>query len=479
MVLNEEKRKKLTLATMCIATFMAILDTTVVNLALHAIQRDLHVSVTVLQWVLDIYNLTYAGFILTGGALGDIFGRRRIFAIGIVLFTTGSLICALAPNSALLIFGRGVAGLGAALQLPGALSILTVTFSETRERGHAIAIWGGFNGLAMAVGPTLGGLMVDYFGWRSIFYLVVPFGVAALGLAYAGVSESSNPEGRRIDLPGQAFSILALGLLAFTFIQAPSLSWRSPLILGCLVASVTSLAALLKVESTNPGALISLGVFRNRAFAAAIADAAMMTFGFYTLLFIFPLYLQAVRKDSALLAGVELLPLSLTFFVVSPIAGRLLHRIGARTLVCVGMALFALGLWALALVSSNSSFLFMLPSLVVIGVGNGLCFGPIMTVAVSNVGDERSGMSSGLVNVARMVGATLGVAIPGSIFGAHVIQASQDVTKFLAGMHRAFFIAGLDEVAGALMAFFFLSHATRQILHDANDRSSQQDNHAA
>jgi EmrB/QacA subfamily drug resistance transporter len=479
MVLNEEKRKKLTLATMCIATFMAILDTTVVNLALHAIQRDLHVSVTVLQWVLDIYNLTYAGFILIGGVLGDIFGRRRLFVLGIVLFTTGSLICALAPNAALLIFGRGVAGLGAALQLPGALSILTVTFPETRERGHAIAIWGGFNGLAMAVGPTVGGLLVDYFGWRSIFYLVVPFGVAALGMAYAGVSESSNPEGRRIDLPGQAFSILALGLLAFAFIQAPLLSWRSPLILGCLVASVMSLAALLKVESANPGALISPGVFRNRAFAAAIADAAMMTFGFYTLLFIFPLYLQALRRDSAFISGLKLLPLSLTFFIVSPIAGRLLHRIGARTLVCAGMALFGAGLWALALVSSNSSFLFMLPSLVVIGVGNGLCFGPIMTVAVSNVGDERSGMSSGLVNVARMVGATMGVAIPGSIFGAHVIQASQDVTKFLAGMHRAFFIAGLDEIAGALVAFCFLSHAAKQILHAANDQSSRQDQHAA
>jgi len=170
---------------------------------LHAIQGGLHASVTVLQWVLDVYNLVYAGFILTGGVLGDIFGRRRIFVIGITLFTLGSLICALAPNASLLLCGRAVAGLGAALQLPGALSILTVTFRTASDRARAIAIWGGFNGLAMAVGPTTGGLLVDRFGWRSIFYLVVPFGVAALALTFVGVEESSSPEGRRIDLPGQ------------------------------------------------------------------------------------------------------------------------------------------------------------------------------------------------------------------------------------------------------------------------------------
>jgi len=273
--MNEQTRKRLTLATMSLATFMAILDTTVVNLGLHTIQKDLHVSITVLQWVLDVYNLVYAGFILTGGVLGDLFGRRRIFVLGITLFTVGCLMCAAAPNATVLLCGRGVSGLGAALQLPGALSILTVTFREPRERAHAIAIWGGFNGLAMAVGPTVGGLLVDSFGWRSIFYLVVPFGIAALALAFAGVAESSSPEGRRIDLPGQIFSVLALGLLAFAFIEAPSRRWSSPLILGCVAGSGLSLAALLKVESTRPGALLSLSAFRNRAFAVAIADGKL------------------------------------------------------------------------------------------------------------------------------------------------------------------------------------------------------------
>jgi len=297
----------------------------------------------------------------------------------------------------------------------------------------------------------------------------VRVGIAALALAFAGVAESSSPEGRRIDLPGQIFSILALGLLAFAFIEAPSRRWSSPLILGCVAGSGLSLAALLKVESTRPGALLSLSAFRNRAFAVAIANAAMMTFGFYTLLFIFPLYYQAERGDSALTAGLRLLPWSLTIFSMSPIAGRLLHRIGPRRLIGGGMAMFGAGLWALGLMSGHASFFAIALVLTVIGLGNGLIFGPIMTVAVSGVSNERSGMSSGLVNVARMVGATLGVAISGSIVGAHMAQASLPAAGFLAGMHKAFFVAGLDELAGGLLAFWLLCGAVKQVHEKASE----------
>ena len=294
---------------------------------------------------------------------------------------------------------------------------------------------------------------------------MVPFGAAALVLAFTSVSESASPKGRRLDLSGQVLSILALGLLAFGFIQAPALGWSSPLILGC--------------ESATPGALLSPAVFRNRAFSVAIANAAMMTFGFYTLLFIFPLYLQEIRGNSAVVTGLKLLPLSITFFLVSLIAGRLLHRVGARALIAAGLGLFGAGLLALTLVSGQSSFAAMVPALVAIGLGNGLAFGAIMTVAVSNVDDSRSGMSSGLVNVARMVGATLGVAIPGSIFGAHVVRAGHDVTKFLVGMHRAFFLAGLDEVAGGLIALSFLGFAAKQALDTRKQREYGRDRDAA
>ena len=445
-------RKRLTLTAMCLATFIAILDTTVVNLALHAIQADLRASLASLQWVVDAYNVAYASFILTGGALGDLFGRRRVFATGIGLFTLGSVLCAVSPNAATLIAGRAIAGLGSALQLPGALAILAVTFPDARERAHAIALWGGFNGLALAIGPTAGGFLVDWFGWRSIFYLVLPFGIAVLLLTYRGISESSHPESRRLDLPGQLLAVAGLGLLALTFIEGPSHGWSSWWIRSSALACAACLLAFWKVERSRPGGLLEFEVFGNRMFRAAFADAVLMTFGVYSLLFIFPLYLQGIRGDSAILTGAMLLPLSLTFFAVSPFAGRLLIAFGPRATIATGMSLIGAGMFALAQLTPSSSYLWMLPGLLGVGVGLGCITGPIPTVAVSSVPHERSGMSSALVNVGRMVGATLGVAILGSFFGAHAGHAAANPGPFLHGMRRALLGAGTAEVTGALIA---------------------------
>ncbi len=372
------------------------------------------------------------------------------------LFTLGSLVCGLAPNSSILIAGRGVAGIGAALQLPGSLSILNVTFQEERERARAIAIWGGFNGLAMAIGPTVGGLLVDRLGWRSVFYLVVPFGIAVIVLAFAQVSESSDAKGRELDLAGQIFAFLFLGSLAFAFIQGPSLSWSSPWVIAAFLVSAISLAAFLRAERGKSGALVSLHVFRDGPFSAAIIDAALMTFGMYALLFIFPLYLQSVRGQTAVVAGLELLPMSVTFFVVSLFAERLMHHAGSKLLIAIGMALTGVGIFELAYADSRSSYAFLTVGLLAIGVGLGLITGPIMNAAVSRVPREKSGMSSGLVNVGRMVGATLGVAILGSIFGAHLDQAAHNLPKFLSGMHKALVIGGGGEIVGAVVGLVLL-----------------------
>lgn len=446
-------RKRLTLSAMCLATFIAILDTTVVNLALHAIQADLHASLAALQWVVDAYNLAYASFILTGGALGDLFGRRRVFAAGIVLFTLGSVLCAVSPNATTLIVGRAIAGLGSALQLPSALAILAVAFPEARERAHAIALWGGFNGLALAIGPTAGGFLVDWFGWRSIFYLVLPFGIAVLALTYLGVSESSNPEGRRLDFPGQLLAVAGLGLLALTFIEGPSHGWSSPWIRYSAFVCVACLVAFWKVERFRRGGLLEFEVFGNRMFRAAFADATLMTFGVYSLLFLFPLYLQGIRGDSAILTGIMLLPLSLTYFAVSPFAGRLLLAFGPRAAIATGMCMIGAGMFSLAPLTEASGYSRMLPGLFAVGAGLGFITGPILTVAVSSLPHERSGMSSALVNVGRMVGATLGVAILGSFFHAHAGHAAANPGPFLHGMRRALLAAGAAEVMGALIAF--------------------------
>ena len=360
-------RKRLTLATMCLATFVAILDTTVVNLALHAIQDSLHAGVSTLQWVLDAYNLTYASFILTGGVLGDLLGRRRIFRAGMALFLVGSAVAA-APGPGVLVAGRATAGLGAALQLPGALSILAVSFRDNRERSRAIAIWGGFNGLAMGVGPIAGGLLVDHFGWRSIFWLVVPFGVAILGLT-AGVAETSDPQGRRLDPPGQALSVAVLGLLTFALIEAPELRWSSWPIVASLATSALAAAAFAAVERSRRDVLLPLDLFRNFQFSIAIASAALMTFAFYSFLFVFPLYLQSVRGRSAVFAGVELLPMSITFFVLSPVAGRLLPRVGAGPLAGGGMVLIGAGVAALAGAGAHTGTLALAVPLLAMGIG--------------------------------------------------------------------------------------------------------------
>lgn len=456
------QHKRITLATMCIATFVAILDTTVVNLALHSIQADLHADVTLLQWILELYNLMYAGFIMTGGILGDLYGRRRVFVIGMALFTGGSVLCALAPGAGWLIAGRGIAGLGAALQLPGSLAILNVTFDD-RERGRAISIWGGCNGLAMAVGPTIGGVLVEHLGWRSVFMLVVPFGAAAIGLALRYVSESSNAPGLRLDVRGQLLSIIILVGLTFGIIQGPVLTWSSPWVIGALVASALGAIGFIAVERRQDVPVVSLDVFRDRGFSAAIVDAALMTFGFYGMLFTVPLYMQSVRGHGAMVAGLVLVPMSVVFFLLSLGGGYLYERLGARIPVATGFVLVACGLFRLAFVEADSSYATLVVALVVVGVGCAVATGPLFTTAVAHAPRSRSGMSSGLLNVGRMVGAALGVAVLGAIFTAHVgsnvQQGTFEVPNFIAGMRGALLVGACGELAGAIIAIALLPGA--------------------
>jgi MFS transporter, DHA2 family, methylenomycin A resistance protein len=440
------------LAVMCLGTFMAILDTSLVNLGLKTIQQDLHAEMATLQWVIDLYNLAYAALIITGGTLGDLYGRRRVFLIGVGVFAAGSLVCAVAPNAVVLVLGRGIAGAGAAFLLPVALAILNVTYPDPRARARAIAIWGGMNGLAMAIGPTLGGVLVDAFGWRSLFYAVLPVAGVALAIAPASVPESSDPKGRTLDLGGQVLAVLTLGTLCLGFIQGPSWGWQSWRLLLCAAGFAASAVAFLFVERASASPLIPLAMFRNRAFSAAIADATLMTFGMYGLLFVLPLFLQSIRGATATLAGLELLPMSVTFFIVSLGAGRAVAALGPRILISVGMCLTGGGLFMLAAVSQQSGYAIIAAALFAVGLGLGLITGPIATAAVANAPVARSGTSSGLVNVGRMVGATLGVAILGILFGAHIEETARDPARFLEALRAAFLIGGAAQLCGALIA---------------------------
>jgi EmrB/QacA subfamily drug resistance transporter len=442
------------LFTMCLGVFIAQLDSQVVNLAIKHIGSDLNAGISQLQWVMDSYNLFYATLLLTGGTLGDLYGRVRIFAIGIGLIVLGSIVCAVASDAMVLIGGRALTGIGSALEVPTSLAILTVTYADAKQRASAIGIWAGCNGLALAVGPTIGGLLVDAAGWRSIFALVVPVSVAAMALAIKAVPESSDPKGRRLDPVGQMLAIAALAALSFVTIEGPHWGFTSPTILVLAAVFVVASALFVYGARGRKDALVPLDVFSQREFSAALAIAGMMTFGMYAMLFLTPLYLQSLGGASAFAVGLELLPLSVTFVIVSHYSGALAKRVGARVMMTAGMGAMGAGLLLLTLVSPTPAMTLITVALLVIGAGLGLNTGPVNAVAVASLPPARSGTASGLINTARMIGATLGIAVLGAAFAVHA--AAQTAEAMVSGLRVAYLGGALVELAGAMIALVFI-----------------------
>jgi MFS transporter, DHA2 family, methylenomycin A resistance protein len=410
------QRRDLILVTLCLAVLIAQVDTSVVNLALRPIADGLDVGIAPLQWVVDGYNLAYALFILTGGLLADLYGRRRVFVSGVLVFSAGCLVCGLSPNAGVLIFGRVVAGLGAAMLQPASLAILRVVWTDIRERGRALGVWASCNGIAFVIGPTIGGVLIKGFGWRSVFLVVLPLGIAAIVLAWRYTPESSDPSDRHGDLPGQALAAIALGGLALASIEAH----ERPLVCAVALPVAIIAAALLVMVERRHGdvALVPPRLFRKPAFAGAIAATAAMTFGMYGLLFLTPLSWQgsSVAPLSAVAAGLALMPMALAFVLVSRNSGALAERFGARVATGGGTAMIGIGLIILALTASGRPIWLAEIGMVLAGIGMGANTGPLMGVAVAAAPAARSGTASSLINVARMVGATLGVAILGAVY---------------------------------------------------------------
>jgi DHA2 family methylenomycin A resistance protein-like MFS transporter len=447
----------LILLTMSLGVLIAQIDTSVVNLAVKQIGANLDAGVTALQWVVDAYNLVYASLLLTAGTLADLYGRRRIFALGIALFTVGSLVCGLAPNAVVLVAGRAIAGLGAALEVPTSLAILAVAYPDTAKRTRALGIWASCNGLAFIIGPTLGGVLVDWAGWRSIFLLVIPLCVLTFILTYTSVPESKDPKNRELDLPGQALAIAALGALSLAVIEGPRWGWLS---IGSILAFATSIVTAVwffRKQVNSRSALVPLPMLKNRVFSACLGVAIGMTFGMYAMLFLTPLYLQSARGNSALMAGLELLPMSVTFAIVSQFSGRIANAFGPRLPMTTGMAMMGAGLFMLALIPINDSLYLIEAALLIIGCGLGLNTGPVNAVAVANVPAARSGTASGLVNTARMVGATLGVAVLGAVF-AMFAGGTGENSHIASGLAPAYIGGGIGEMLGAVAAFKFIRH---------------------
>jgi EmrB/QacA subfamily drug resistance transporter len=446
----------LVLIVTSLGVLIAQVDTSVVSLAVKSIGADLGSGVSEMQWVIDVYNLVYATLLLTGGTLGDLYGRRRIFICGIGLFTLGTIVCALAPNGAILITGRAISGLGAALELPMSLVLLTLVYPEGKSRAHAFGIWASCNGLAFIIGPTLGGFLVDSAGWRSIFYLILPACAAALILTHTAVAESSSPRGRKLDLLGQTLVIVAIGGLAFAAIEGSHWGWASLPILAIAALGLAAGAAFFLVEKRLEGAMVPLDLFGNRVFSSALSIAALMTFGMYALLFLMPLYFQTIRGDSPFLAGLQMLPMSISFVLVSQLTRHMTNSIGPRLIMTGGMVCMGLGAILLAFVGENTSTWLIGGALLIVGIGLGLNTSPVNRVAIANVPPARSGTASGLLNTARMIGATFGIAILGGLFAAFAGQHAGAGDSFLSGLRAAMLFGGSAELVGAVVAFAFI-----------------------
>jgi EmrB/QacA subfamily drug resistance transporter len=415
-------RRELVLAICCMSILIVGLDVTILNVALPSIQKDFGASVSGAQWTIDAYTLVIACLLMLAGSTGDRLGRRRTFQVGLIAFTIGSALCSVAPGLGWLIAFRMVQAVGGAMLNPVALSIVTNVFTEPRERARAIGWWGGVAGISIASGPLLGGLLVQAVGWRSVFWVNIPVGIAAIVLTHKFVPESKAPHPRKFDPLGQVLMIATLGLLVFGIIEAPGHGWGSDLIIGCFAGALASGAGLIWWEAHHPEPLIDLRFFRSPLFsgAAIVSVCAFISAGGF--LFLNTLYLQDVRGYSPLHAGVTLLPMAALMMVFGPLSGRLVGHRGPRpSLVLGGICVLAAGLVS-ALPAGEPSDVRLLIGYALLGTGLGWTNAAITNTAVSGMPREQAGVAAAVASTTRQLGSALGVAIIGSVIADHLTQ---------------------------------------------------------
>ncbi|MFE2375569.1 MFS transporter [Streptomyces sp. NPDC059398] len=428
------RRRMLVLAICCMSLLIVSLDNTVLNVALPSMQKELHASVSGLQWTIDAYTLVLASLLMLAGSTADRIGRRRVFMAGLVIFTLGSALCSIAPNLESLVVFRMVQAVGGSMLNPVAMSIITNTFTEPRERARAIGVWGGVVGISMAAGPIVGGLLVDSVGWRSIFWINLPVGLAALALTWRYVPESRAPKGRRPDPVGQLLVIALLGSVTYAIIEAPSAGWTSPLILSFTGVALLALAGLVLYEPRRPEPLIDLRFFRSAPFSGATVIAVCGFAALGGFLFLNTLYLQDVRGLSALHAGLYMLPMAALTFLCAPFSGRLVGNRGPRIpLLAAGVAMALSGL-CFAVLDAEKHTPLLFTGYVLFGIGFGMVNAPITNTAVSGMPRAQAGVAAAVASTSRQIGSTLGVAVIGAVLASGVSGAAH--TAGFAGASR-------------------------------------------
>jgi EmrB/QacA subfamily drug resistance transporter len=462
-LITDENAKWWTLGAMCFALFMLMLDNTVMNVALPTIQRDLGSSLSGLEWTINGYTLAIAVLLVTGGRLGDIFGRRRMFLIGVTLFALSSMSAGLAASTGMLIASRVVQGVGAALMMPATLSIVTHAFPP-EERGKALGTWAGISALALAIGPVLGGFLTEHVSWRAIFYINVPVAIGAVIATVFAVRESRDETvGRQVDYLGVATVTGALTALVLALIEGNSWGWGSPEIIALLLGSAGLMAAFVAIEFRVRAPVVEFPLFASRNFVGTNVVALIVTFAMLGQFFFMALYMQNILGYSALEAGVRFLPATLMIVAVAPLAGRLTDRVGSRWPIAAGLTLVAASLYWLTTIDVGTTYADIWPSFVLMGLGMALVMSPMTTAAMNAVATAKAGIASGILSMSRMVGGTLGVAVLGAIFqgevGAAAGAAGASPAAFVDAFASAMWVATGVVVAGVVLTIALITSA--------------------
>jgi len=420
---DNAREKGIVLLTMCFALAMAMLDNTVVNVALPSISRALGAGFSELQWIVDAYVLAFASLLLTGGILGDRYGRKRMFLIGLTIFTVFSLFCGLASSPTQLIVSRALQGVGGALLIPGTLSIITVTFPP-HERAKALGLWAGVSGIALALGPTLGGWMVEHLGWESVFFLNVPIGITAFFVAMSTVRESRSEHERKLDVVGLVLGTSALFFVTYGLIEGNALGWTSPRIVASLTLFAILLGSFLWWELRYEHAMMPLRFFKIPAFSAGNTVAFAISMGMFATFFFLTIYMQEIHGYSPFQAGAAFLPMTLAIIITAPNAGKYASKHGSRGPMTYGLCLAGGGLLLLGLLlTPTTSYWPMVPLFIAMGHGMGATMAPMTAAVMNSVGRERAGLGSAMTNTSREVGGVLGIALLGAILSSQIRSA--------------------------------------------------------
>jgi EmrB/QacA subfamily drug resistance transporter len=443
--MTEDNRRWWTLGAMCFALFMIMLDNTVVNVALPSIQRSLHATTSALEWTVSAYTLSFAVLLVTAGRLGDLFGRRRMFIFGVAVFGLSSFLIGLAQSDTWLIAFRAAQGVGSGFMMPATLSIITNTF-DSHERGRAIGLWAGVSAMALAIGPVVGGFLVQEVSWQSIFFLNVPVAIAAIAVTLFAAHESRDETAvREVDVPGVATLSVGLASLVLALVQSNSWGWGSEGVIGLLVVALVGLSAFAVVESRRRAPMVDLGFFRSRTFLGANIVAFIVSFAMLAVFFFLALYMQDILGYTPLQAGVRFLPSTVMIIVIAPMAGRLADRVGSRPLMTGGLLAVSFSLFWLTGITTHSSYKFLVVSFVALGIGMGFVMSPMSTAAMNSVDRAKAGVASGILSMTRMVGGTFGVAAMGAVIST---LGRSHLAKLLPAL-SAHKVASLSNALGA------------------------------